>query len=135
MFDVCEQALETSDEQGSWGFRYTDNPRDNPDAEPVLVVRDIQKIRQQGRPLSRPLLLQRAECVKVSTSTLGTSLGTGGMSTKLIAAELATAAGVTTVVMHSANVYDIFGVIETEPGNEDGPLCTTFLRRDDPIKE
>ena len=28
--------------------RYTDNPRNNPDAKPVRVVRDIQKVRQQG---------------------------------------------------------------------------------------
>lgn len=34
----------------------------------------------------------------VSTSTLGSSLGTGGMETKLIAAELATAAGCATVI-------------------------------------
>lgn len=34
----------------------------------------------------------------VSTATLGSSLGTGGMETKLIAAELATAAGCATVI-------------------------------------
>lgn len=28
--------------------RYTDNPRTNPDATPVRVVRDIRKVRQQG---------------------------------------------------------------------------------------
>ncbi|KAL7420130.1 Glutamate 5-kinase [Cryptotrichosporon argae] len=78
---------------------YTDNPRSNPDAKPVLVVRDIEKVKQQ-----------------VSTATLGTSLGTGGMSTKLIAAELATAAGTTTVIMHSEKVRDVFGVIKDGPG-------------------
>ena len=67
------------------------------------------------------------------------------METKLIAAELATAAGITTIVMHSANVTDIFGIIDggvgpsregTEtPKMEDVPLCTRFLRREDPIKE
>ncbi|ORY22700.1 Aspartate/glutamate/uridylate kinase [Naematelia encephala] len=117
---------------------YTDNPRNNPDAKPVRVVRDIQKVREQ-----------------VSTSTLGTSLGTGGMSTKLIAAELATAAGTTTVIMHSAHVEDIFGVIEGGAGpstsdksgtstptlsdidetEEIGPLCTRFLRKEDRIKD
>ncbi|KAK8861732.1 glutamate 5-kinase [Kwoniella newhampshirensis] len=107
---------------------YTDNPRNNPDAKPVRVVRDVEKVRRQ-----------------VSTSTLGTSLGTGGMSTKLIAAELATAAGTTTVVMHSAKVADIFRVIEKGPGPsrevsetpnlEEGPLCTRFLRRETALKE
>ncbi|WVR03677.1 glutamate 5-kinase [Kwoniella sp. DSM 27419] len=107
---------------------YTDNPRNNPNAKPVRVVRDIEKVRSQ-----------------VSTSTLGTSLGTGGMSTKLIAAELATAAGTTTVIMHSAKVADIFAVIENgagpcrevaeTPGLETGPLCTRFLRRESALKD
>ncbi|WWC66629.1 glutamate 5-kinase [Kwoniella pini CBS 10737] len=107
---------------------YTDNPRNNPDAKPVRVVRDIEKVKQE-----------------VSTATLGTSLGTGGMSTKLIAAELATAAGTTTVIMHSANVKDIFSVIEKGAGPsrdisetpqlEEGPLCTRFLRRETALKD
>ena len=107
---------------------YTDNPRRNPDAKPVRVVRNIEQIRSQ-----------------VSTSTLGTSLGTGGMSTKLIAAELATAAGVTAVVMHSSHVRDIFEVIKDGVGPsreeeaalepEDGPLCTRFLRRETALKD
>ncbi|WVN87136.1 glutamate 5-kinase [Cryptococcus depauperatus CBS 7841] len=109
---------------------YTDNPRNNPDAKPVTIVRDIQKVKQQ-----------------VSTSTLGTSLGTGGMSTKLIAAELATAAGTTTVIMHSRNVKDAFKVIEVGRGPcretsvedvkelENGVLCTRFLRREFALKD
>jgi glutamate 5-kinase len=27
---------------------YTDNPRNNPDAKPVRVVRDIEKVKRQG---------------------------------------------------------------------------------------
>jgi glutamate 5-kinase len=43
--------------------RYTDNPRKNPDAKPVWVVRDIQRCRQQGKPVYRntleePLILE-----------------------------------------------------------------------------
>jgi glutamate 5-kinase len=79
-----------------------------------------------------------ANLVSVSTSTLGTSLGTGGMSTKLIAAELATAAGVTTVIMHSEHVKDIFDVIQQPmegEGGDEGPLCTKFIRREQPINE
>lgn len=100
---------------------YTDNPRVNPDARAVKVVRNISEIRKE-----------------VSTSTLGTSLGTGGMSTKIIAAELATAAGVTTVIMNAVNVKDIYEVVRDGPGPtqmhedtsdlESGPLCTRFLR-------
>lgn len=67
------------------------------------------------------------------------------MSTKLIAAELATAAGVTTVIMHSANVNDIFEVIKDGAGPtreisetprlEEGPLCTRFLRHERALRE
>ena len=31
---------------------YTDNPRSNPDAKPVRVVRDIEKVKRQGMSLS-----------------------------------------------------------------------------------
>ncbi|WVQ77298.1 glutamate 5-kinase [Cryptococcus sp. DSM 104548] len=108
---------------------YTDNPRNNPDAKPVRVVRDIQAVKQQ-----------------VSTKTLGSSLGTGGMETKIIAAELATAAGTTTVVMDSSNVRDVFQIIangpspcrEEEGGTPElyeGPLCTRFLRKEAALKD
>ncbi|GAA5932934.1 glutamate 5-kinase [Sporobolomyces koalae] len=60
---------------------YEDNPRRCPTARRVTKVRDIEQVRKL-----------------VSTSTLGTSLGTGGMETKLIAAELATAVGCHTVI-------------------------------------
>jgi len=50
--------------------------------------------------------------ILVSTTTLGSSLGTGGMETKLIAAEISTAAGVTTVITSSKNPPVIFDIIE-----------------------
>ncbi|KAG0253313.1 hypothetical protein BG011_006425 [Mortierella polycephala] len=73
---------------------YTDNPRTNPDAEPVLIVDDIAALKE-----------------KVSVTTAGSSLGTGGMVTKLIAAELATAAGVTTVITRGSTPQRIFQII------------------------
>lgn len=60
---------------------YSDNPRRVPTAKRVTKVRDIDQVRKL-----------------VSTNTLGSSLGTGGMETKLIAAELATAVGCHTVI-------------------------------------
>lgn len=39
--------------------RYTDNPRNNPDAKPVRVVRDIQKVRQQG---AQPVFIRTTKC-------------------------------------------------------------------------
>lgn len=69
------------------------------------------------------------------------------MSTKLIAADLATAAGVTTVIMHSEKVRDVFDVIKGGPGpsrdcaglapgeSGEGVRCTRFLRREVALKE
>ncbi|EJD06231.1 glutamate 5-kinase [Fomitiporia mediterranea MF3/22] len=74
---------------------YTTNPRKDPSAKPIDVVTSIQAIRSQ-----------------VSTKTLGSKLGTGGMETKLIAAEIATAAGVATVISSSAHPERIFEIIE-----------------------
>lgn len=48
----------------------------------------------------------------MSTSTLGSSLGTGGMETKLIAAEIATETGVTTIINNSKNPGIISQIIE-----------------------
>ncbi|KAF8437542.1 Aspartate/glutamate/uridylate kinase [Boletus edulis BED1] len=62
---------------------YTANPRKDPAATKIDVVMSVADIRAQ-----------------VSTSTLGSSLGTG-VETKLIAAEIATGAGVTTVITSS----------------------------------
>ncbi|TBU26091.1 glutamate 5-kinase [Dichomitus squalens] len=74
---------------------YTSNPRKDPNAARIDVVASIGSIRS-----------------RVSTSTLGSNLGTGGMETKLIAAEIATAAGVTTVVTSSKEPKNIFKIIE-----------------------
>lgn len=62
---------------------YTANPRDHPDASPILVV-------------------SKMDDLHVDTSSgSGSDVGTGGMTTKLIAAEIATSAGVTTIVARS----------------------------------
>ncbi|KAJ7188793.1 glutamate 5-kinase [Mycena filopes] len=74
---------------------YTSNPRKDPLAKQIEVVTSIANIRSQ-----------------VSTNTLGSSLGTGGMETKLIAAEIATGAGVTTIILSSKNPENISSIIE-----------------------
>lgn len=74
---------------------YTSNPRKDPSAKQIEVVDSISAIRSE-----------------VSTTTLGSSLGTGGMETKLIAAEIATAAGVTTIITSSKRPENIFSIIE-----------------------
>ncbi|KAG8753040.1 hypothetical protein FRC12_011687 [Ceratobasidium sp. 428] len=73
---------------------YTANPRKDPSARAIEIVESVSAIRTQ-----------------VSTATLGSSLGTGGMETKLIAAEIATAAGVATVITSSKDPTSIFRII------------------------
>ncbi|KAG6888062.1 hypothetical protein C0992_009753, partial [Termitomyces sp. T32_za158] len=74
---------------------YTSNPRKDPGAKLIEVVDSISAIRSQ-----------------VSTTTLGSSLGTGGMETKIIAAEIATAAGVSTVILSSKRPENISNIIQ-----------------------
>lgn len=84
-------------------------------------------------------------CTLVSTATLGTSLGTGGMETKIIAAELATGAGVTTVILNSKNISSVFPIAEagvksdaegwTEKDEQTLPQHTRFVPMDRPLNE
>ncbi|OKL60279.1 putative glutamate 5-kinase [Talaromyces atroroseus] len=70
---------------------YTANPRHDANAQPIEVVSDISSL-------------------EADVSTSGSSLGTGGMGTKIVAARLATSAGVTTVITKSSkpgNVHEI----------------------------
>ncbi|KAI0263745.1 glutamate 5-kinase [Gloeopeniophorella convolvens] len=74
---------------------YTANPRKDPAACLIEVVESTAAIRAQ-----------------VSTATLGSSLGTGGMETKLIAAEIAAAAGVATIITSSRTPASLFAILE-----------------------
>ncbi|KAI9762247.1 MAG: Mitochondrial inner membrane protease atp23 [Chaenotheca gracillima] len=76
---------------------YDKNPRTNPDAKPVEVVEDIADL-------------------EADVSSAGSALGTGGMSTKIVAARLATSAGVTTIITRSSspgNIRNIVRYIQT----------------------
>lgn len=71
---------------------YDKNPRSNPDARPITVVEDIAEL-------------------EADVSSAGSALGTGGMSTKIVAARLATSAGVTTVITKSSKPGNIAAII------------------------
>ncbi|TKA31303.1 hypothetical protein B0A50_02148 [Salinomyces thailandicus] len=71
---------------------YDKNPRSNPDAKAIEVVEDIAEL-------------------AADTSSAGSSLGTGGMGTKIVAARLATAAGVTTVITRSSKPGNIGAIV------------------------
>lgn len=110
---------------------YDKNPRAFPDAQPILVVEDI-------------------DALKVDVSSAGSSLGTGGMATKITAASLATAAGTSTIITNSSTPGNITNIIsflhpETDHSESNGtenptavpempPLHTRFLPSLTPIR-
>lgn len=72
---------------------YDDDPHTNPDAKPIRVVSDIT-----------------AEIEKMAGGA-GSSLGTGGMTTKINAAKIARDAGIDMVIMNGREpqrLYDVF---------------------------
>ncbi|KAH9996679.1 glutamate 5-kinase [Russula compacta] len=87
---------------------YTTNPRKDPSACLIEVVESTAAIRTQ-----------------VSTATLGSSLGTGGMETKLIAAEIATAAGVSTIITSSRTPASLFAILEYHRATSYSGPCIT----------
>jgi glutamate 5-kinase len=100
---------------------YTDNPRTNPDAKPVTVCNDMEQLKEQ-----------------VSVASMGSSLGTGGMATKLIAADLAIAAGVTTIITHGAKPQNISHIIKADTSSNEEytdkhPLHTRFVAKNNPL--
>lgn len=72
---------------------YDKNPRSHPDAKAIEVVEDIAEL-------------------TADTSSAGSALGTGGMGTKIVAARLATAAGVTTVITRSSKPGNIAAIVK-----------------------
>lgn len=119
---------------------YTANPRSDPTAKPILIVDDISSL-------------------KVDVSSTGSNVGTGGMTTKLIAAELATSVGTTTVICKSSVPGNIRAIVKYNQKYdveadakeivtpeyqaqelerlvvEDVPLHTKFIADKEPIKD
>lgn len=96
---------------------YDKNPRKHPDAKGVEVVDNIADL-------------------SVDVSSAGSALGTGGMSTKIVAARLATAAGVTTVITRSSkpgNIGDIVRHIESTKDSHHPTPSDTLLSAPVPL--
>ena len=71
---------------------YDSNPRKNPNAKAIPVVENIADL-------------------EADVSSAGSALGTGGMSTKIVAARLATSAGVTTIITKSSKPGNIAAIV------------------------
>ena len=80
---------------------YTDDPNKNPDAEMIPLVRELT-----------PELLAMGK-------DTGSSVGTGGMSAKLVAAQIATGSGSDMVIANAANLDVIYEILN---GEEKGTL-------------
>ncbi|CAI6088733.1 unnamed protein product [Clonostachys chloroleuca] len=92
---------------------YDKNPRTHPDARPIEVVEDISEI-------------------QADVSSAGSSLGTGGMSTKIIAARLGTSAGVTVIITRSSNPGNILNIVNylqtsSGPSTPDDPSALSIV--------
>ena len=88
------------------------------------------------------LFLSPSHAIARIVSTAGSSLGTGGMSTKIVAARLATSAGVTTIITRSSHPGNIARIVEcaqsgdVKPtGGTTTPLHTRFLPDPHPIRD
>ena len=84
---------------------YTDDPRKNPDATLIPVVEDIT-----------PEIIALA-------GGAGSSLGCGGMATKLKAAQIATAAGIDMVITNGEDPERLYALLEGKP------IGTKFIGR------
>lgn len=73
---------------------YTDDPRQNPDAEFISVVEELND-----------------ELMSMGKHSTGSSVGTGGMETKLIAAKIATGAGADMVIANAKDVKVIHRIV------------------------
>lgn len=76
---------------------YTDDPRKNPNAEFIETVACLDE-----------------NIMKMGRSTTGSSVGTGGMGTKLTAAQIATKSGVDMIIANSKDLTVIHKIMEGE---------------------
>lgn len=74
---------------------YTDDPRDNPNAEFIPVVEKLTE-----------------EYMDMGKSSTGSSVGTGGMNTKMNAAKIATSAGVDMIIANSKDIRIIHRIMD-----------------------
>ena len=76
---------------------YTDDPHENPDAKFISIVENLDE-----------------HFMQMGKSTTGSKVGTGGMATKLTAAEIATAAGADMVIANGKDFHMIHKIISGE---------------------
>lgn len=81
---------------------YTDDPHENPDAKFISIVENLDD-----------------HFMQMGKSTTGSKVGTGGIATKLTAAEIATAAGTDMIIANGKDFHVIHKIID---GGEHGTV-------------
>lgn len=104
--------------EADWLFLLTDvdrlysaDPRHNPDAQPISLVETMTQLAE----------------LQVEVGDRGSNWGTGGMVTKIAAAQIATTAGVRTVIMEGRSPQNIEKILQGEP------LGTQFAPQPQPV--
>lgn len=104
---------------------YTDNPRVNAEASPILVVDkidDLEVVTNSTAPSETVSRSTSSANVAGEKSVAGSgagAVGTGGMTTKLIAASLATNIGITTIISLSSQPQCILDIVSHIQQNEE----------------
>ena len=88
---------------------YTDNPHTNPDATPIRSVSDLASLKST-----------------IKFKQQGSALGTGGMVTKLIAAELATSVGCSMIITLGSEPQRIPQILECITSGKELTFGTLF---------
>ncbi len=96
-------ALVASLVNADWLFLLTDvdrlysaDPRRHPDAQPITLVNRLEELKE----------------LQVQVGDRGSNWGTGGMMTKISAAQIATGAGVRTVIMQGRSPHNIEKILQ-----------------------
>ena len=87
---------------------YSDDPRSNPDARFISEVDDLSEVMDMGK------------------GSTGSDVGTGGMNTKLQAAQIATVSGMDMVIANSSDIKVIHRIVDG------ADIGTIFKSRPDP---
>ena len=94
---------------------YTDDPRTNPDARFIHYVETIDD-----------------SLIQMGKATSGSSVGTGGMASKIAAAMIAANSGADMVITNANNVENIVGILN---GEDIGTLFLNHRNKDFDLKE
>ena len=94
---------------------YTDDPRTNPDARFIHYVEAIDD-----------------SLIQMGKATSGSSVGTGGMASKIAAAMIAANSGADMVITNANNVENIVGILN---GEDIGTLFLNHRNKDFDLKE